>query len=461
MKQSFAQMSLGHLFAILLVYFLMVVNFQSWLGPFIILTALPGRARRSLWAALRDAHDAQRTVAHGRDHGDRRRDFEQHPDGHVRQRAARPASAKDSRDGRADRRPHAAAPRPDDGARHALRHAADGLGLGEGGEQNAPLGRAVIGGLLRGDVLHAVLRPGRLQRAAAKAAAGRDSNGRGENGKGAAEEVPAGEKAAGATGEAVMSNSSGIEQEPAAAEPSHVDHSVPRARTRTMQVIGLGILVLFAVLLVVSVIPRVINRHRLAKAAQSVRTAVTSVHVVSPVAASEAGLSIAATTQAMQDAIIYARTSGCVRKRYVDIGDDVKAGELLAEIDSPEIDQQLMQARADLRTGGEEPGPSESHSGSESSHHGSLQRRRRGGGGCSRGGGSERVGLPDGGGRRRRGGGERRIESGKRPEARGLDRLSASRRTVRRDGDPNATWMSGRWSPRAARPTTPPWLRPA
>jgi RND family efflux transporter MFP subunit len=116
-----------------------------------------------------------------------------------------------------------------------------------------------------------------------------------------------------------------------------------------MRVIGLGVLAVLAVLLVVSVVPRVRNRNRLAKSAQSVRTAVTSVSVVRPVAAPEAGLSLAATTQAMQDAIIYARTSGYVRKRYVDIGDDVKAGQLLAEIDSPEVDQQLLQARADLR----------------------------------------------------------------------------------------------------------------
>ena len=65
--------------------------------------------------------------------------------------------------------------------------------------------------------------------------------------------------------------------------------------------------------------------------------------------ASEADLTLAATTQAIQDAIIYARTSGYLRKRYVDIGDQVKAGQLLAEIESPEIDQQLRQAQADLR----------------------------------------------------------------------------------------------------------------
>jgi len=43
---------------------------------------------------------------------------------------------------------------------------------------------------------------------------------------------------------------------------------------------------------------------------------------------------------------IYARASGYVRKRYVDIGDRVKEGQLMAEIDAPELDQQVAQARA-------------------------------------------------------------------------------------------------------------------
>ncbi|MGD0044004.1 MAG: efflux RND transporter periplasmic adaptor subunit, partial [Isosphaeraceae bacterium] len=58
---------------------------------------------------------------------------------------------------------------------------------------------------------------------------------------------------------------------------------------------------------------------------------------------------LAATTQATPDAIIYARTTGYVSKRYVDIGDRVKTGQLLAEIESPEVDQQLRQAKADLQ----------------------------------------------------------------------------------------------------------------
>jgi RND family efflux transporter MFP subunit len=56
------------------------------------------------------------------------------------------------------------------------------------------------------------------------------------------------------------------------------------------------------------------------------------------------------TVQAEYDTPIYARTSGYVNRWYTDIGARVKAGDLLAQIDSPEVDRQLRQARADLLT---------------------------------------------------------------------------------------------------------------
>jgi RND family efflux transporter MFP subunit len=54
-------------------------------------------------------------------------------------------------------------------------------------------------------------------------------------------------------------------------------------------------------------------------------------------------------TQAFTDTPIYARTSGYLRKWYVDIGSHVTRGQLLAEIETPELDQQLQQAQADLK----------------------------------------------------------------------------------------------------------------
>ncbi len=55
-------------------------------------------------------------------------------------------------------------------------------------------------------------------------------------------------------------------------------------------------------------------------------------------------------TQAFSDTPIFARTSGYLRRWYFDIGAHVKRGDLLAEIETPEIDKQLQQARADLET---------------------------------------------------------------------------------------------------------------
>jgi RND family efflux transporter MFP subunit len=55
-------------------------------------------------------------------------------------------------------------------------------------------------------------------------------------------------------------------------------------------------------------------------------------------------------TQAFTDTPIYARTNGYLRRWYFDIGARVKAGQLLAEIETPEVDQQLRQAQAQLAT---------------------------------------------------------------------------------------------------------------
>jgi RND family efflux transporter MFP subunit len=55
-------------------------------------------------------------------------------------------------------------------------------------------------------------------------------------------------------------------------------------------------------------------------------------------------------TQAFSDAPIYARTSGYLKRWYFDIGAHVQRGQLLAEIETPEVDQQLQQAQADLDT---------------------------------------------------------------------------------------------------------------
>jgi RND family efflux transporter MFP subunit len=79
--------------------------------------------------------------------------------------------------------------------------------------------------------------------------------------------------------------------------------------------------------------------------------AVPAVAVVTPArSAPQEEIVLPGTMQAFTDAPIYARTNGYLKRWHVDIGTRVKAGQLLAEIDTPELDQQLLQARADLNT---------------------------------------------------------------------------------------------------------------
>jgi RND family efflux transporter MFP subunit len=80
------------------------------------------------------------------------------------------------------------------------------------------------------------------------------------------------------------------------------------------------------------------------------RAAVPSVNVVQPQSGTEAQeIVLPGNTQAFSDTPIYARTNGYLLHWYFDIGAHVKQGQLLAVIDTPELDQQLEQARADLK----------------------------------------------------------------------------------------------------------------
>jgi RND family efflux transporter MFP subunit len=81
------------------------------------------------------------------------------------------------------------------------------------------------------------------------------------------------------------------------------------------------------------------------------QAAIPTVDVVYPKAdAPTQEIVLPGNTQAFISAPIYARTSGYLKRWYFDIGAHVKKGQLLAEIESPEVDQQLQQAQADLKT---------------------------------------------------------------------------------------------------------------
>jgi RND family efflux transporter MFP subunit len=92
--------------------------------------------------------------------------------------------------------------------------------------------------------------------------------------------------------------------------------------------------------------------HAAAKLKESTEAAaVVTVATIKPAAQSELSeLVLPGNIQANYEAPIYARTSGYLKRWLVDIGTPVKAGQLLAQIEAPEVDSQLRQAQADLAT---------------------------------------------------------------------------------------------------------------
>ena len=130
-------------------------------------------------------------------------------------------------------------------------------------------------------------------------------------------------------------------------EPIHTsDH---RTHMQGIARIGAVILVLAAAFIVWSII----KAHRAAAslAADTEAAAVVNVSTTHPLPQTlDTELVLPGTVQANYEAPIYARTSGYLKRWLVDIGTRVKAGQLLAEIETPEIDQQLRQAEADVAT---------------------------------------------------------------------------------------------------------------
>ncbi|MGA9799423.1 MAG: efflux RND transporter periplasmic adaptor subunit [Terriglobales bacterium] len=123
----------------------------------------------------------------------------------------------------------------------------------------------------------------------------------------------------------------------------------PNRPRRSHWWIFLLILVVAVLLVVFGILPRIQARTALRQ--ETARMAVPTVAVVQPKRSAPAQeIILPANVQAFADAPIYARTNGYLKRWYVDIGSHVKAGQLLAEIDTPEVNQQLRQARADLAT---------------------------------------------------------------------------------------------------------------
>ena len=120
----------------------------------------------------------------------------------------------------------------------------------------------------------------------------------------------------------------------------------PDPRPKRYALIALGLAVILAVWGIAS---RLIARAALEGEAAS--AAIATVTTVKPIQGPASDtLVLPGTVQAFYEAPIYARTSGYLKAWHTDIGTTVKKGQLLAEIDAPEVDQQLRQAQADLAT---------------------------------------------------------------------------------------------------------------
>ena len=125
------------------------------------------------------------------------------------------------------------------------------------------------------------------------------------------------------------------------------DTSPARPVPRRLRLVGVAALAVAIAIVAYGLVSRAAQNSRLRDltAAQAIPT----VAIVTPTnVQNRSGLELPGRLQAFISAPIYARVPGYLKTWKHDIGAKVKAGELLAEIDTPDLDQQLMQARADL-----------------------------------------------------------------------------------------------------------------
>jgi RND family efflux transporter MFP subunit len=137
------------------------------------------------------------------------------------------------------------------------------------------------------------------------------------------------------------------------AEQKKLHESAAHARTGpsagTLMLIALTILGLVAVGFVTGYLPRQKREQVLAAESKETARSLPTITFASVERSStKTNLVLPGNVQAMTEAPVLARASGYIRKRYVDIGDRVKAGAVLAEIEASELDQQILQANATL-----------------------------------------------------------------------------------------------------------------
>lgn len=109
----------------------------------------------------------------------------------------------------------------------------------------------------------------------------------------------------------------------------------------------IGLILLFIFL---GVLPRLANHRELQAAVKREETRIPLVNVLTVTRSEDAtNLSLPGQIQPYKETDLFARTQGYLKNRFVDIGSQVRAGQLLATIDAPELDQELMRAKAEQK----------------------------------------------------------------------------------------------------------------
>ncbi len=335
MASSFAGLTAGVGVAVVLVYLLIVVNFQSWLDPFIIISALPGALAGIVWMLLLThttlsvpsltgmimcmgvatansilmVSFARERLSEGRSSAEAALQA-----GFVRLRPVLMTALA-----------------------MIIGMVPLSLAFGEGGEQNAPLGRSVIGGLIVATFATLYFVPCVFSLVHKRRPGGQRTPQQGPA-------LPIG--GMNSVDKSEISQNV-VEQQDA---PRLADNRGSSGR-------GVGALlrwslILFLIFLIagIYVLSQRATEHK-ALAQQTEQMAVPYVSVIhaTPIDA-DSEMVLPGTLKPFIESPIYARTNGYLKKWYKDIGSHVEKGEILAEIDTPEIDQQLAQARADLVT---------------------------------------------------------------------------------------------------------------
>jgi membrane fusion protein, multidrug efflux system len=135
-------------------------------------------------------------------------------------------------------------------------------------------------------------------------------------------------------------------------KPHGLDFTLPAATAvpkKRLFTVGIIVVAVLAVAFGYGFLRRRGERNALAESSEGASHALMRVEVLAPaVVSSDRALSLPGSVQALQTTLLYPRASGYVRSWHVDIGDKVKKGQVLAEIETPELDQELAQAQAQL-----------------------------------------------------------------------------------------------------------------